>query len=214
MKRFLALLLAVSLAQVHAQDAASGGPQGAADKTKSQIQEHVAQLAKSIEAAKAKLQTASATPAARAAQFDEMIGTIQKAVAEVSDGGETMGLINTALKQNEDKLREYKNKKSDSNISAKTQEVYQRLEEKFKKSNDELYRAKMSVNTRRADLEQALKSAQEQKTLFLDMIQADQLLEAAEAVKALADNMAKVTNSITDMAAELGATPPAKPVTR
>ena len=145
-------------------------------ESKIAIQDRLAEVAGAIASAKAALERVS-SPSKRITLFDEMIGAIQKAVAEVSDGGETMGLINTALKQNEDNLREYKNKKSDSNISPKTREAYQRLEEKFKQSNTELQRARASLETRRKDLELALKMAQEQKILFIDMMQADIFLD-------------------------------------
>jgi hypothetical protein len=72
----------------------------------------------------------------------------------------------------------------------------------------------MSLNTRRSELDDALKMAQEQKTLFIDMIQADELLEANEAVKKLAEAMSKVSNSINDMASEMGAEKPTAPVLR
>lgn len=184
------------------------------EKTKLMVQDHVANLAKSIETAKAKLQQATSSSEARLVQFDEMITTVQQAIAEVSDGGETFTVLNTAIQQSETKMKDYKNKMSDPNTSAKTQEVYQRLADKFKRSSEELYRSKMSLNTRRSELDDALKMAQEQKTLFIDMIQADELLEANEAVKQLADAMAKVSNSINDMASEMGAEKPAAPVLR
>jgi hypothetical protein len=184
------------------------------EKTKLMVQDHVANLAKSIETAKAKLQQATSNTEARLVQFDEMITTVQQAIVEVSDGGETFTVLNTAIQQSETKMKDYKNKMSDPNTSAKTQEVYQRLADKFKRSSEELYRSKMSLNTRRSELDDALKMAQEQKTLFIDMIQADELLEANEAVKQLADAMAKVSNSINEMASEMGAEKPAAPVLR
>lgn len=187
---------------------------GSPEKTKLMVQDHVANLAKSIETAKAKLQQATSTPEARLVQFDEMITTIQKAIVEVSDGGETFNVLNTAIQQSETKMKDYKNKMSDPNTSPKTQEVYQRLADKFKRSSKELYNSKMSLNTRRSELDEALKTAQEQKTLFMDMIQADELLEANEAVKQLADAMAKVSNSINDMASEMGTENPVAPVLR
>jgi chromosome segregation ATPase len=188
--------------------------QSSAEKTKLMVQDHVTNLAKAIESAKSKLQQATGSTEARQAQFDEMIGTIQKAIVEVSEGGETFAVLSTAIQQSETKMKDYKNKMSDPNTSVKTQEVYQRLAEKFKRSSEELYRSKMSLNTRRSELDDALKMAQEQKTLFIDMIQADELLEANEAVKKLAEAMSKVSNSINDMASEMGAEKPAAPVLR
>jgi len=184
------------------------------EKTKLMVQDHVANLAKSIETAKSKLQQATSSSEARLVQFDEMITTVQQAIAEVSDGGETFTVLNTAIQQSETKMKDYKNKMSDPNTSAKTKEVYQRLADKFRRSSEGLYSSKMSLNTRRSELDDALKMAQEQKTLFIDMIQADELLEANEAVKQLADAMAKVSNSINDMVSEMGAEKPAAPVLR
>ena len=217
MKNLIFLLLVTLVGHVSAQKAPDTGTsdsKAAPDKTKQLVQDHVANLAKAIDAAKSKLQQATASPAARQAQFDEMINTIQKAIAEVSDGGETFSVLSNAIQQSETKMKDYKNKMSDPNTSAKSQEIYQRLAEKFKRSSEELYRSKMSLNTRRSELADALKTAQEQKTLFIDMIQADQLLEANEAVKSLADAMSKVTNSINDMASEMGSVKPAAPVLR
>ena len=203
--------LIVHTAYVSAQTAEK---QSSAEQTKLLVQDHVANLAKAIESAKVKLQQATSSTEARQAQFDEMIGTIQKAIVEVSEGGETFAVLSTAIQQSETKMKDYKNKMSDPNTSVKTQEVYQRLAEKFKRSSEELYRSKMSLNTRRSELDDALKMAQEQKTLFIDMIQADELLEANEAVKKLAEAMSKVSNSINDMASEMGAEKPAAPVLR
>lgn len=213
-KKLLIVICASLFTQFSFSSAQTTDNKNSAEKTKLLVQDHVANLAKAIETAKAKLQQATSSTEARQAQFDEMISTIQKAIVEVSDGGETFTVLGTAIQQSEAKMKDYKNKMSDPNTSAKTQEVYQRLAEKFKRSSEELYRSKMSLNTRRSELDEALKTAQEQKTLFIDMIQADELLEANEAVKKLADAMAKVSNSINDMASEMGSEKPAAPVLR
>lgn len=212
--KLLIVLSASLLAQMSFLQAQTAEAKNSPDKTKAMVQENVTNLAKSIETAKAKLQQATASPEAREVQFDEMIDTIQKAILEVSDGGETFIVLGAAIQESETKMKDYKNKMSDPNTSAKTQEVYQRLAEKFKRSNEGLYSSRMSLNTRRSELEVALKMAQEQKTLFIDMIQAEELLEANKAVNELADAMAKVSNSISDMASEMADEKPAAPVLR
>jgi len=212
--KFFIVLSASLFAQMSFLSAQTAETKNSPDKTKATVQENVANLAKSIEAAKAKLQQATANPEAREVQFDEMINTIQKAILEVSEGGETFSILGSAIQESETKMKDYKNKMSDPDTSAKTQEVYQRLAEKFKRSHDGLYGSRMSLNTRRSELEVALKMAQEQKTLFKDMIQAEELLEANEAVKELADAMAKVSNSISEMASEMADDKPAAPVLR
>jgi chromosome segregation ATPase len=217
MKKSILFLVMTALAfSSFAQDTVVSGaaPASSPDKAKLLVQDHVENLAKSIEAAKTKLQQATTSPEARQVQFDEIITTINQALAEVSEGGETYSILSTAIQQAESKMKEYKTKMSDPGTSPKTQEVYQRLAGKFKQSAEDLYRSKMSLNTRQADLNEALKMAVEQRTLFIDMIQADQLLEANEAVKNLADAMSKVTDSINDMATELGVEKPAAPVLR
>ena len=212
--KFFIVVLTSLLVQQSLLSAQTEEVKNSPEKTKLMVQDHVTNLAKAIETAKAKLQEATSSTDARQVQFDEMITTIQQAIVEVSDGGETFTVLSTAIEQSETKMKDYKNKMSDPNTSAKTQEVYQRLAEKFKRSSESLYHSKMSLNTRRSELDDALKTAQEQKTLFIDMIQADELLEANEAVKKLADAMAKVSSSINDMASEMGAEKPAAPVLR
>lgn len=194
--------------------AQTGDAKVSPEKTKVLVQTHVADLAKAIEAAKAKLEQATTSPEARQAQFDEMISTIQQAIAEVSEGGETFTVLSLAIQQSETLMKDYKGKMSDPNISAKTQEVYQRLAEKFRRSSEGLYSSKMSLNTRRSELGDALKTVMEQRTVYIDMIRADELLEANEAVKVLADTMAKVSSSINDMASEMASDKPAAPVLR
>lgn len=208
------VLCASLLAQQSFLSAQTEGVKTSPEKTKLLVQDHVTNLAKSIETAKAKLQQATSTPEARQVQFDEMITTIQQAIVETGDGGEIFNLVNAAIQQSEMKLRDYKNKMSDPDVSNKTQLLYQQIAEKFKKSNNDLLGSKLSLSKKRAELEEALKMAEEQKTLFIDMIQADELLAANEAVKQLAYAMTEVSNSINDMASEMGTENPAAPVLR
>ncbi len=208
------VLCASLLAQHSFLSAQTEGVKNSPEKTNLLVQDHVANLAKSIETAKAKLQQATSSPEARQVQFDEMIATIQQAIVETGDGGETFTLLTTAITESQAKLKDYKNKMTDSDVSLKTKEAYIRLVEKFKKSSEGLFALRVSLSERRADLEEALKTAQEQKTLFMDMIQAEELLEANEAVKQLADAMTQVSNSISDMASEMGTENPAAPVLR
>jgi hypothetical protein len=183
-----------------------------ADQTKEGIAELVEKLGQTVDKAKKKLQGAVRSPDERMAQFDEMIATVTKALAEVSDGGEVNTLLQTAITKSEAKMKEYKAKMSDPNSSAKTQETYQRLADKFRSSSEGLIRSRMAMNTKRGDLEASLKSAVEQKTLFIDLVQADELIEANNAVMDLISIMGQVSDSISDMASELSKSDSKAPV--
>lgn len=214
MKTTLATFVAVCIlaAQAGAQSSPAPAPgvakpAAAAETVVSDVQKNVEELAKAVENAKGKLEAAAKTPDERMQQLDAMIATVKNALQEVSDGGKTHGLLEQAIGTSQAKYDEYKKKMADPSKSAKTQEEYQRMAERFKGRLDGLYRGKMALNTSRAELGEALKVAEEKKELFADLLLESMLAEANQAVVELVSAMTKVSSSMNDMVGKISGRP-------
>lgn len=191
------------LAPAAAPNVAAGG---------SEFDKAVADLKVKMETARAKLTAANASTEERKKGMDENIAAIRTALAEVSDGGEIAGQLQQAIATSEGKAKEYKAKMNDPSKSGKSQESYQRLADKFKKEADGLYQSKMALNRQRNELESSLKVAEEQRDLFVDMLQAKQFEEANQAVKEMIATMGKVSDSINDLSRDIGSIPSSAPI--
>jgi uncharacterized phage infection (PIP) family protein YhgE len=154
--------------------------------------------------AKKSLEIAIRPAKEREKDLDESIAIITAVLAEVSDGGEVYQKLQQAITASEGKLKEYKAKMSDPDASVKNQEAYMNLVNKFKTATDGLIKQRMAVTRERENVTAALKDAKDNRILFLDLVQADDLEAANAAVKEMVKSMVQVSESLSGIGTDLG----------
>jgi transposase-like protein len=170
---------------------------------KSELQKRIDDLQLRTETAKNQLKEANRPQAERIKELDDSIAIIERVLGEVAEKGEIGVELDKAINTSLMKLEEYKAKMLDSKASARQQAAYQKLVSKFKDGNEGLLKTKNLLVAQREELTKALDQAKRDKTLYADMIQANEILEANEAVMEMVKTMSLVTDSLTKVGDEV-----------
>lgn len=173
------------------------------------VEQKVKDLQNNVNLARAKLEKANATPEERKKEFDDVIAAVNGALVEVSPKGTVYEQLNTAIKTAEERAKYFKDKASDPKLKGDMQLKYQELSKKFEASNKGLYQAMMSLNNQRSSLQSKLEEVSQSKGLYVDLVQADQMKEANEAVVAVVASMKDVDSALDSMMKNVSVTPDA-----
>lgn len=173
------------------------------------VEQKVKELQNNVNLARGKLEKANANTTERQKEFDEVIAAVNGALVEVSPKGSVHEQLNTAIKTAEERAKYFKDKASDPKLKGDMQLKYQELSKKFEASNKGLYQAMMSLNNQRSSLQAKLEEVSQSKGLYVDLVQAQQMQEANEAVVAVVASMKDVDSALDSMMKNVSATPDA-----
>jgi len=224
---FAVLMLGVSSygqnAAVSGDVAASGGvkfgvsgslskPKGTAVTSKDakgmdQVEERVKGMQESIKKAVEQFQKANGSANDKLARLDSVLASINNSLAEIGDNGPIYQEIAKAVKTSEEQQKKYKDKVTDPKIEAKIREQYQKLADKIGKNINDLYERRIVLGKARADLEQRKSSITQQKDFIVDLMTADDISAANEALLQVIDSVKGVVQSIDTFAENIGNTP-------
>ena len=171
------------------------------------VEQKVKELQSNVSRAREKLEKANASPAERTKEFDDVISAVNGALVEVSPKGAVYEQINTAIKTSEERAKYFKDKASDPKLKGEMQLKYQDLSKKFESSNKGLYQAMMSLNNQRTNLQSKLEEVSQSKGLYVDLVQADQMVEANNAVIDVVTAMKEVDSALDSMMQNVNSKP-------
>jgi len=171
------------------------------------VQQKVKDLQNNVSLARTKLEKANATPEERTKEFDDVIAVVSGALTEVSPKGAVYEQVNTAIKNCEERAKYFKDKASDPKLKGDMQLKYQELSKKFEASNKGLYQTMIALNNQRSSLQSKLEEVSQSKGLYVDLVQADQMKEANEAVIAVVASMKDVDSALDSMIKNVNVAP-------
>ncbi len=195
---------------VQAQDQPQEQPQEQAPEKPGNIENletRVKAMQAAINDATQKLEIANRPPDERVKELEELIGVAQNALDNLSEGGELFDALATAIKTTEDRKKEWKDKANDPSISAKVRGNYDRLAVRFENLVEELYDKQILINRQRDELGDHIKEWGDQKMFISDLILADDLTMANEALLDVLNSVKSVNESFNEFAGKFTGEP-------
>lgn len=193
-----------------AQPAASKSPApatAAAPKGMDDVEARVKAMQDAIKNAFDQFRRANSSTDEKMARLDKVLAAIDASLAEIRDGGALQNEIGKSIKQSEVAQAKYKEKTMDPNIEARIREQYQKLVEKIGVNINQLYERRMVLGQARAELEKRRNGLAQEKDFIVDLIAADEIAMANEALLDVIKSVNEVVKSIDDFAANMAATP-------
>lgn len=171
------------------------------------LENRVKAMQAAINDAAQKLEIANRPPDERIKELEELIGVAQDALNNLSEGGDLFEALATAIKTTEDKKKEWNDKANDPKISAKVRVNYDRLKVRFEKLAEELFDKQILINQQRDELGKHIKEWGDQKMYIADLILADDLAMANEALLDVLNSVKDVNESFNEFAGKFTGEP-------
>lgn len=209
----LAAALVMGVATLASAQLTKGAPStpeastGANPKGMDQVELRVKSMQEAIKAAVAQFQKANGSADEKMARLDKVLAAINASLEEIGEKGPLYNEIDKAIKLSEAQRAKYKEKTTDANIEAKIREKYQKLADKIAANINDLYERRIVLGKARADLEKRRTSLTQEKDFIVDLITADDIASANQALLDVIASVTAVVNSIDEFAENITATP-------
>jgi hypothetical protein len=193
----------------------SGLKKGDGEKTKAPkgmdlVEERTKAMQESIKKAVAQFQKANGSTNEKLARLDSVLNAIDNGLSELGENGPLYQDIAKAIKTSEDQKKKYVDKANDPKIEAKLREQYQKLADKISKNVNGLYENKIILSKQRTELEQRKTSLTQQKDFVVDLMTADDIEAANDALIQVIQSVQGVVKSIDDFAENMSSNAPAE----
>ena len=146
----------------------------------------------------------------RIAQLDGVIATIDSSLKELGENGKLYQNISTAIAVAEQKQKYYKDKASDPKVDGKIREGYDKLSRNFETQLSSMYDKKILLSKEAANLTAKKNSLGQQKDFVADLIQADEMQAANDALIEVIASVKGVADAIDNFAGQMTAPQPAE----
>lgn len=175
-----------------------------APKGMEQIDQRAKAMQESIKKAVEQFQKANnSTREEKLARLDKVLSTIDSSLTEIGENGPLYAEINKAVKTSEEQQKKYKDKTTDPTLDAKIRERYQKLADKIGKNINDLYERRIVLGKTRTDLEKRKNGLTQEKDFIVDLITADDIGAANEALLQVIDSVKGVAQAIDDFASNI-----------
>lgn len=200
-----------ALAQFGRPNAAAPVPESsAAPKGMDEVEARVKTMQDSIKAALSQFQRANGLPSEKIARLDKVLAVIDASLSEIGDNGPLYKEIGKALEISETLQTKYKDKSTDPKIEAKLREKYQKLADKSADNINALVERRMVLGKTRGDLEKRRVGLNQERDFIVDLITADEIDAANQALIEVIDSVKAVVVSIDKFAENITAAPEAE----
>lgn len=178
-----------------------------APKGMDEVEARVKTMQDAIKAAVTQFQRANGPTSEKMARLDKVLAVIDASLAEISENGPLYQEIGKAMKTSEALQAKYKDKATDPKIDAKIREKYQGLTNKLGTTINGLYERRMVLGDTRTDLEKRRGGLNQERDFIADLITADEMDIANQALLDVIDSVKGVVTSIDQFAENITATP-------
>ena len=196
----------VRLAEGAAQGAANAlNATGSSKQTKMEgIETRVTAMQAAIKTAVSQFEKANSDAKDRVARLDKVVATIDNSIAELADDGPLFREIEASIKTTEEQKSRYKDKAFDPSVDARNRERYRVLMARLDKNVSDLVEKRMILRDQRTELSKQRDSLAQDKDFILDLMTADEISAANEALGEVIASVQAVVKSIDEFAANIG----------
>jgi len=145
----------------------------------------------------------------RMSRLDQVISTIDNSLGEMGETGPLYKEIDKALKTTAETQKKYKDKALNPSLDAKMRERYEKLVAKLDVESNNLVNRRSVLRKACEDLDHRKKGLVQEKDFVIDLMAADDLKAANEALIAVIDTVKGVSEAIDKFAENMTTTPAA-----
>ena len=176
-----------------------------------QIDERTKGMQAAITKAYEQFRLANGSADDKLARLDAVLAAIDGGLSQISENGPLYQEIGKAVQASEALQKKYKDKATDPNIEAKLREKYETLASKVGLSANKLIDHRIILNKQRTELEQRKVGLSQQKDFVVDLIMADDIAAANDALKDVVDSVKGLVDSIDAFTENISASSVAAP---
>lgn len=174
------------------------------DRTKQSSQSTIAELDERVKDLKAKTDNAikrltgalKGGDQDRRKELEDFLKTAKDALGAISEGGALYDKLDEAKKLTEEKQEKYDDRAKDPTISAKVREQYSNLARRFDKQIENFYEKRILLGKHRDEMMTMIKEMEDQKEFYADLVLANELQAANDALDLVLESAMKMNHSI------------------